>query len=460
MRLKKWYFALVFACVCATAHGQEDAPAYRDLPLRATGDLRVFVEMAGFRGPQNLTRFEVYTLIDARQLQFVPEAEKYVSQIDFVLSLQDSAGNPVVRELRTRNVPVKNIREIKKKKQNVAIVRDVFGFDIAPGPYKITLVAEDIYGDLAGTCEGHVRVRGFEGPALVVSDIVFASELAKAEASGRFVRNGWLVVPNTRRFFRVGKPIQIYFEIYNFKVMADNPKDSFVLGYSLIDTAGMAVKSYPAKRLLKPGESVVKTDVLETEDLPGGAYALQVELFDRGTREHVRYARKVFLIPEEVENPQFTEAEQEQLRHYQSIHHIASEKDLTMYKSLGSQNAKRKFLQAFWKKRDPTPDTPLNERLRDHLMRMKYSDDTFTAQPGKLGSDTDKGRIYVKYGPPNERDYTTSAAVGKAIDTWIYEKSGRYIFVFFDRRGTGVYELVHSTMSGEIYNPDWQSTAF
>ena len=457
MRLKKWYFALVFACVCATAHGQEDAPAYRDLPLRATGDLRVFVEMAGFRGPQNLTRFEVYTLIDARQLQFVPEAGKYVSQIDFVLSLQDSAGNPVMRELWTRNVSVKNIRELK---QNGALVRDVVGLDIAPGPYKITLAAEDIYGDLAGTCEGHVRVRGFEGPALVVSDIVFASELAKAEASGRFVRNGWRVVPNTTRFFRVGKPIQIYFEIYNFKVMADNPKDSFVLGYSLIDTAGMVVKSYPAKRLLKPGESVVKTDALETEDLPGGAYALQVELFDRGTREHVRHERKVFLLSEEVENPQLTEAEQEQLRHYQSIHHIASEKDLTMYKSLGSQNAKMKFLQAFWKKRDPTPDTPLNERLRDHLMRMKYSDDTFTAQPGNLGSDTDKGRIYVKYGPPNERDYTTSAAVGKAIDTWIYEKSGRYIFVFFDRRGTGVYELVHSTMSGEIYNPDWQSTAF
>ena len=457
MRLKKWYFAMVFACVCATAHGQEGAPVYRDLPLRATGDLRVFAETAGFRGPQNLTRFEVYTLIDARQLQFVPEAGKYVSQIDFVLSLQDSAGNPVTRELWTRNVSVKNIRELK---QNGALVRDVVGLDIAPGPYTITLDAEDIYGDLAGTCEGHVRVRGFEGPALVVSDIVFASELAKAEESGRFVRNGWRVVPNTTRFFRVGKPIQIYFEIYNFKVMADNPQDSFVLGYSLRDTAGMAVKSYPAKRLLKPGESVVKTDVLETEDLPGGAYALQVELFDRGTREHVRHARKVFLISEEVENPQLTEAEQEQLRHYQSIHHIASEKDLTMYKSLASQNAKMKFLQTFWKKLDPTPTTPLNERLRDHLMRMKYSDDTFTAQPGNLGSDTDKGRIYVKYGPPNERDYTTSAAVGKAIDTWIYEKSGRYIFVFFDRRGTGVYELVHSTMSGEIYNPDWQSTAF
>ena len=271
MRLKKWYFAMVFACVCATAHAQEDAPVYRDLPLRATGDLRVFAETAGFRGPQNLTRLEVYTLIDARQLQFVPEEDKYVSQIDFALSLRDSAGSPEIREVWTRNVSVENIRELK---QNGALVRDVVALDIAPGPYAITLSAEDIYGDLAGTCEGHVRVRGFEGPALVVSDIVFASELEKAEADGRFVRNGYRVVPNTTRFFRVGKPIEIYFEIYNFKLVADNPKDSFVLGYSLIDTAGMAVKSYPAKRLLKPGESVVKTDALDTEDLPGGVNTL------------------------------------------------------------------------------------------------------------------------------------------------------------------------------------------
>jgi GWxTD domain-containing protein len=187
---------------------------------------------------------------------------------------------------------------------------------------------------------------------------------------------------------------------------------------------------------------------------------LQVELFDRSTREHVRYKRKVFLISDENETPQLTEAQQEQLRYFQTIHYVASEKDLAIYESLPTQDSKMKFLRTFWKKLDPTPKTPLNERLRDHINRMKYSDDTFTSQPGKRGSETDKGRVYIKYGPPSERDYTTSVAVGKAVDIWIYEKSGRYLFEFFDRRGTGVYELVHSTMSGELYNPNWRDTAF
>ena len=454
---KKWLFTFLLFFIGTAAQGQDEGVSYSDLPLRSSGNLQVFAETAAFRGPEGKTRLEVYSLIDARQLQFVPEGGKYVSQIDFVLSLQDSAGGPITRELWTRNVSVENIRDLKK---NGALVRDMIAVDIPSGIYDITLVAEDIYGDLQGTCAGKIQVRNFERPELVVSDVIFASELVKAEGEGRFVRNGWQVVPNTTRFFKVDKRIQIYFEVYNFKTMPENANDSFVLGYSLVDTAGVVVKSYPAKRLLKPGESVVKTEVLETEGLPGGAYSLQVEIFDRGTREHVRYRRKTFLISDENETPQLTESEQEQLRYFRTIHHIASEKEVEVYKSLPSQLEKGKFLQIFWKKLDPTPGTPINERLRDHLMRMKYSDDTFTSQPGTRGSDTDKGRIYVKYGPPNERDYTTSAAGGKAVDTWIYEKSGRYVFVFFDRRGTGVYELVHSTMSGEIYNPDWQSTAF
>jgi GWxTD domain-containing protein len=220
------------------------------------------------------------------------------------------------------------------------------------------------------------------------------------------------------------------------------------------------VKAYPPKRLIKPGESVAKSETLETEGLAGGAYLLQVELFDRGTREHVRYSRKVFLISDESETPQLTESEREQMRYYRDISYIATQKDLVLYNSLPTQVEKMKFLQTFWKKLDPSPGTALNERLRGHLMRMKYADDNFTSRPGKSGAGTDKGRTYIKYGPPDERDYTTSAAGGKAVDTWIYEKSGRYIFVFFDRRGTGIYELMHSTMSGEIYNPDWQSTAF
>ena len=49
------------------------------------------------------------------------------------------------------------------------------------------------------------------------------------------------------------------------------------MGYRLIDAEGMVVRAYPAKRFLKPGESCVRAEVLDTESLREGTYDLQVE---------------------------------------------------------------------------------------------------------------------------------------------------------------------------------------
>ncbi|MGA1198821.1 MAG: hypothetical protein ACO36I_20205, partial [Candidatus Latescibacterota bacterium] len=280
--------------VCGFADAQEkQVLVSRDLPLRTEGNLQVFVETASFRGPNGLSRFEVYSLLDARQLQFVPEAQKYVSQIDFTAALYDTAGQEVKRQFWTRNVSVDDIQSVKK---TGALVRDMVAFDLPPGRYKLRFVVEDIYGDLTGQCEDAFDVRAFDTGALVVSDLLFSSTLETATETGRFVKNGWEVIPNTTRFFRVGQAINLYYEVYNFKTQPDNSNDSFVLGYSLVDTGGVVVKKYPAKRLRKPGESVVKTESLDTDALLGGVYFLQVELFDRTTREHVRHRRRLFLI--------------------------------------------------------------------------------------------------------------------------------------------------------------------
>ena len=52
-------------------------------------------------------------------------------------------------------------------------------------------------------------------------------------------------------------------------------------------------RTFPSKRLIKPGKSIVKTDTLDTEGLEGGTYYFQVEAFDRSSREHIRQRRMV-----------------------------------------------------------------------------------------------------------------------------------------------------------------------
>ena len=87
---------------------------------------------------------------------------------------------------------------------------------------------------------------------------------------------------------------------------------------------------------------------------------------------------------------------------------------------------------------------------------MSHAENRFVAGPRQRGSDTDKGRVYIKYGPPDDIDYHTSAAGDKPHEVWHYTTRGNYRFIFRDRRGSGNYELVHSTYPGEAYNPYWR----
>ncbi|MDP6778430.1 MAG: GWxTD domain-containing protein, partial [Candidatus Latescibacteria bacterium] len=114
------------------------------------------------------------------------------------------------------------------------------------------------------------------------------------------------------------------------------------------------------------------------------------------------------------------------------------------------------FLRTFWRQLDPTPETPTNERLVEHMRRMRYTENNFSGMHGQEGSNTDKGRVYIQYGPPDDIEYNTGGAGEKPYQIWYYEKEGRFEFIFRDRRGIGVYELVHSTQPGEIYNPSWR----
>ena len=116
------FFLIGICCLCASTEAQ-DGPAlkFRDLPVRTEGDLEMFVETAGFRGPEGLSRFEIYSLLDARQLQFVPEGEKYVAQIDFTAALYDTAGEEVKRQFWTRNVSVDDLKSLKHYASRIVV---------------------------------------------------------------------------------------------------------------------------------------------------------------------------------------------------------------------------------------------------------------------------------------------------------------------------------------------------
>jgi GWxTD domain-containing protein len=137
----------------------------------------------------------------------------------------------------------------------------------------------------------------------------------------------------------------------------------------------------------------------------------------------------------------------------QDVAYIISDEERQAFHRLSNDDERDQFIEQFWLRRDPTPDTAENEFKEEHYRRIAYANERFAS--GIPGWRTDRGMIYVKYGPPDEIDPHPSGgsyqrpieqgggtSVVYPFETWRY----RYI----DGIGTSVVmDFVDTTMTGE-----------
>ena len=120
---------------------------------------------------------------------------------------------------------------------------------------------------------------------------------------------------------------------------------------------------------------------------------------------------------------------------------------------LNSDEEREQFIEQFWLRRDPTPDSVENEFREEHYRRIAYANERFSS--GKPGWKTDRGRIYIAWGPPDEIESHPSGGAyyrpieegGGSTSTYAFE-IWRYRYL----EGVGqevVLEFVDPSMSGE-----------
>lgn len=106
----------------------------------------------------------------------------------------------------------------------------------------------------------------------------------------------------------------------------------------------------------------------------------------------------------------------------------------------GNAEEKERKFREFWAGRDPTPDTDFNELMTEYYNRIDFAYRTFTT-PSRPGHDSDQGRIYITYGPPDsiERRFPPN---GATQEVWEY---GSRTFIFSATSGFGDFQLVNSS---------------
>ena len=136
--------------------------------------------------------------------------------------------------------------------------------------------------------------------------------------------------------------------------------------------------------------------------------------------------------------------------------YIITGQERQSFKKLKSDEERREFSEQFWRRRDPTPWTQKNEFKDEHYRRIAYVDELYSTV--LAGSKTDRGMIYIKYGPPDEIE--SHPAGGGEISTYPFEV-WRYRFI--QGMGTGVeIEFVDSLKNGDYHialDPDEKEDA-
>lgn len=138
----------------------------------------------------------------------------------------------------------------------------------------------------------------------------------------------------------------------------------------------------------------------------------------------------------------------------EDVVYIISAEERTVFESLTTPEEKEQFIEQFWHRRDTDMNTAANEFREEHYRRIAYTNENFTS--GQPGWKTDRGRIYILHGPPNEIVAKPTGGAylrpdnegGGATSTYPFET---WKYNYIEGIGTDVeLEFVDPTYSGEF----------
>lgn len=137
----------------------------------------------------------------------------------------------------------------------------------------------------------------------------------------------------------------------------------------------------------------------------------------------------------------------------EDVTYIITDEERKAWKNLATDEEREQFIEQFWLRRDPTPDSQENEYKEEHYRRIAYANERYAS--GIPGWKADRGRIYITFGPPDEIESRPSGGTyerpweegGGTTSTFPFEK-WRYRWI--EGIGTDVIiEFVDTTMTGE-----------
>ncbi len=314
-----------------------------------------------------------------------------------------------------------------------------------------------------------------------VSDIELLSSFTKSETKSVLTKNGFDLVPYTSDFFPENvNELSFYAEVYNTKsILGENEK--FLISYYIEKFENKFLLSTFAVSKRETSNTInILLAKFNITDLPSGNYNLVVEVKNKNNemvaqkktffqRKNIKAKMKLLdLSGITIENTFASRITGKDTisEFIRSVRPIASDAEkgfLDNQLKLADTKLMQQFFYNFWQSRSPLAS---EDAWNKYYMDVKAVNAKFGTFVFK-GYETDRGRVYLQYGPPDKREESPSEPNAYPYEIWLYytledksklnpnQTNKQFIFYNPDLV-TNNYQMLHSNALSEIHDSRWE----
>ena len=476
MKFKRILFILTTLLVSITTTAQDK-------------QLSAFFNNATFFLPEQRQPYvETYLSVDAWSLNFIPVKDGYRATVEVILQAKQGDSIRFIKKYDLNSPLVNN-----PDQTNFSFI-DLQRFSLDNGMYDLVLSLKDknASGETAVVTQ-KLSVR-FDKKKPSMSTIQLMTSAKKTTTQNIFSRGGYDMEPYVSDFVPEQiNQLNFYYEIYNIdNEIGGKPFATYC--YIEDKTTGQRVSNIQSVSRHESTDLLQRYVSLDISALPSGNYNLVVEAHDKNN-DLLMYNKTAFYrsnpsIQQKSEADLSTISttfagqinDENLLRYYiDALYPIASDKEKNVGKDLAKRNnleEKQVFFYNFWNDRNSLDP---ESAWKSYKERLEYVDQHFS-YPKTPGYRTDRGRVYLQYGPPDfirdEKNFvgalhlgsgtarigSNDAALGHVYylpyQLWRYnlpdKDDANRVFLFWDEMRSGFYKLLVSNARGEVWDPLWE----
>ncbi len=414
------------------------------LPTLLIAELNVYFDCNRFPAENKNTTFEITYKVFDSDLDFNAQNNILTAQLLINFNIFNAAGESMYNK--------EFVKQIQVDLDKTSIYEDEFFIDkiiatVTPGTYKFSVSIRDRISKESITWEKSYSTLDFSHMNLSDVEISSFHKEDTSESFMNFKRDNIVFLVNPNHLFN---PLQddgftYYFNVFQgdvntlegtWKLMLTNSDDEVVYSYDESFAASASKKAF--------------WEWIPISNLKFGTYTLTIDLFTKDNPDTPIATRKESIFIEPKENL-VSDADVE--KEYRYATYFLSHAEKKVYESLDNEG-KMEFLNRFWQSNDPNPKTEENEYKEEIIRRVNYANRNFSQNDD--GWKSDRGRIYIRMGKPEEVIDKAYEFQAKPYIIWKYYMGGKRIYIFVDFTSLGDYKLVYADNDEfEFSDPNW-----